>query len=271
MAPSFRTILSPINFDENSLRALETTGELARLAQAAVIVLHVVAPPGPRLRSGVDASAAEEKAAAERLTGICRERLSDLHCEVLTRTGDPAIVIIRAAVELKADLVVIATHADRGKPTAFAGSVAERVIREAICPVVTVRATAGGDLDAVGSHMTPAPATISPDTTVARVRQMMARDRFRCLPVLEKDELVGIVSDRDIAFSDATPGTTIGLLMTRDLITIESRTSIQEAARLLVECEVDGLPVVDGRKLVGIITRSDILKVFADLESARFT
>jgi len=77
-------------------------------------------------------------------------------------------------------------------------------------------------------------------------------------------EVAGIVTDRDI-FNDTTPDTTIGLLMTREVIAVSPRTSLQEAARLLLECEVNGLPVVDNRKLVGVITTSDILKVFADV------
>jgi CBS domain-containing protein len=53
--------------------------------------------------------------------------------------------------------------------------------------------------------------------------------------------------------------------MTRDLVTVGPGTSIQEAARLLVECEVNALPVVGDEKLLRIITRSDILKVFAGM------
>jgi CBS domain-containing protein len=207
--------------------------------------------------------------AQERLKDIYHNRLADLRYEVLTRIGDPAVAIIRTAEELNADLVVIATHASRGRPRAFAGSVAERVVRESLCPVVTVRPTASGDPDAVGVHMTPQPVTITPDTTVAQVRQMMARDRLRCVPVLEKDKLVGIVTDRDIAFSDATPSTAVGLLMTRDLVAVGPRTSIQEAARLLVECEIDALPVVENQKLHGIITRSDILTAFPRSPTSR--
>jgi len=267
MAQSFRTILSPIDFDENSLKALETAAELARLADATVLVLHVVTPVGAGLTAAdVDACVAEEQAARERLAGVCRDHLGGVRHEIHTRTGDPAIAIIRAAEELKAELVVIATHASRKQPRPFPGSVAERVVREAICPVVTVRPSPSGDPDAVASHMTPVPLTASPDTPVARVRQMMSQERYHSVPVLEGGKVVGMVTDRDIAFSDAAPETTIGMLMTREVVTVSPRTSIQEAARILFECEVDGLPVVENEKLTGIITRSDILKAFAQIE-----
>ncbi len=126
-----------------------------------------------------------------------------------------------------------------------------------------VRPTPADDPNAVADHMTRRPVTTSPDATVAQVRRMMARDRLRCIPVVQNDKLVGIVTNRDIAFSDAAPTTTVGLLMTRDVVTVSPGISIQEAARLLVEYEVNGLPVVEDEKLLGIITRSDILKVFA--------
>lgn len=181
----FRTILSPIDFDGNSLRALDTAGELARLAGATVVVLHVLArstsTPTP---AQLEALVAQEGLAMERLTGICGDRLVGVPHEVVTRTGDPAICIIRAEEELKTDMVVIATHASRSKPKPFPGSVAERIIRESICPVVTIRPTASGDPDAVGTHMTPAPTTITIDTTIARVQQMIAEARLRWFPVV---------------------------------------------------------------------------------------
>ena len=265
MPQFFRTILSPVDFDDNSLRALQTSAELARLAGAKIFALHVIASARPGLsRAELDARLAGEKEASERLKSLCDRHLNDLKYEVLTRTGDPAIAIVRTAEELGADLIVIATHAARRRPGAFAGSVAERVIREALCPVISVRPSAAGDPDAVGVHMTPGPVTISAGVTIERIRQMMARGRLRCIPVVENEKLVGIVTDRDIAFSDASPTTTAGLLMTRDLVTVSPRTSIQEAARLLVECEIDALPVLENQRLVGMVTRSDILKAFGD-------
>lgn len=267
MEQSFRTILSPVDFDENSLQALQTAGRLARLADATVFVLHVLTPDIPSLtRAALDAYIAAEQVARERLAGICRDQLEGVRYEILTRTGDAAIAVIRAAEELNADLVVIATHAGRSKPKPFPGSVAERIIRESICPVVTVRPGASGDPDAVGTHMTRAPVTVSPDTVVSRAQQMMTENRLRWVPVLDGDKVAGIVTDRDIASSDSTADTAIGLLMTREVVVVSPRASLQEAARLLLDCEIDGLPVVDKQRLVGIVTRSDILKVFAGVE-----
>lgn len=267
MPRSFRTILSPVEFEENSLQALELAGEIAAITGATVFALHVLMPPsGVLTQTQLDSAVAEEQTVKERLLGVCRDRLGAVRYEALARTGDPAIAIIRTEEELNSDLVVIATHAFHRKPRPFPGSVAARVIRESVCPVITLRPNASGDPDAVGTHMTPVPLAISPDTNIAHARDLMTQNRVRFLPVLKGEEIVGVVTDRDIAFSDATLDTTVGLLMTREVITVSPTTSVQEAARLLFECEVDGLPVVDKGKLVGVITRSDLLKVFAGVE-----
>lgn len=263
---TFGTILSAVDFDENSMAAMETAAEIARLASGTVHVLHVLTVGSTPSPQQIDKLAANEGAAKERLEGFCAKPLAALAHEVHIRSGDPAVAIIRTAEELAADLIVIAVHASRRLPRPFAGSVAERVVREATCPVITVRPHASGDPEAVGSHMTAAPLTASPGMTVARARLMMTEGRVRSIPVVEDGKLVGMVTDRDIAFSDPTPDTTVGLLMTRDVIGVSPRSSIQEAARVLLECEIEGLPVVEDGKLVGIITGSDILKTFAGVE-----
>lgn len=263
---SFRTILCPIDFDENSMQALELAADLARIAGARIHVLHVAIPiTSCAFQTRLEMSVTEAWDTDEKLTNICRDRLRGISYEVLTRTGDPAIAIVGAAEELKPDLIVIATHSSRSRAKPFVGSVAERVIRQSLAPVVTVRPSASGDPDAVGTHMTPVPVTATPDTTVARVRELMSQNRVRSMPVLRDDRVVGVITDRDITTLDVTSGTAAALLMTRDVVSVSPRTSIQEAARLLLECEVDGLPVIDDGQLVGIITRSDVLQIVAEV------
>src|SRR5579884_3923374 len=98
MPQLFRTILSPVDFDDNSLRALQTSAELARLAGAKILALHVIASLRPGLsRAELDIRLAGEKEASERLKMLCDRHLGDLKYEVLTRTGDPAIAIVRTA------------------------------------------------------------------------------------------------------------------------------------------------------------------------------
>ena len=246
------------------MQALELAADLARLVGATIHVLHVAAPiTAGAAQTRLDMSVTEALDINEKLKDLCRDRLRDVGYQVVTRTGDPAVAIVGAGEELKADLIVIATHSSHGRARAFTGSVAERVIRESLSPVLTVRPAATGDLDAVGTHMTTSPVTVTPDTTVARMRELMNQNRIRSLPVLRDGRVAGMITDRDITTLDVTPGAAIALLMTRDVVSVSPRTSVQEAARLLLECEVDGLPVIDDGQLVGVITRSDLLQIVA--------
>ena len=77
MAGLFRTILSPIDFDANSLRALDTAAELGRMAGATVVVLHVVARSSSMPTTDeLDTTVAQEQLALARLARICDDRLA---------------------------------------------------------------------------------------------------------------------------------------------------------------------------------------------------
>jgi acetoin utilization protein AcuB len=91
---------------------------------------------------------------------------------------------------------------------------------------------------------------VTPDATVARVRELMNQKRTRSMPVLRDGRVVDVMTDRDITTLDVTLETLVALLMTRDAVSVSPRTSIQEAARLLLECEVDG-PAGDRRWPIG--------------------
>ena len=140
------TILCPIDYSEASLAALDAASELAEYSGAGLNVLHVVAAPTSEL--GTDAYVSPEERAAD------RKRLSDLIAErvpaavtahPVLRSGDPAHEIEHAARKEKAGLVVIATHGTTGWRHMVFGSVAEAIVRQAHCPVLTVHATPAVD------------------------------------------------------------------------------------------------------------------------------
>jgi CBS domain-containing protein len=83
------------------------------------------------------------------------------------------------------------------------------------------------------------------------------------IPVIKKDEVVGMITRTDLLRNREEDQT--ALLMTRDPVLISPERSIVEAAKLLIEHDIRRLPVVEGRKLVGIITVADIVRVAADL------
>jgi acetoin utilization protein AcuB len=109
--------------------------------------------------------------------------------------------------------------------------------------------------------------------SIAIARQVMAKHRVNQLPVLDNDNLVGIVTDRDIR--DAYPTSmmidraeeidrfaekiTVEEVMTHDVFIVRPETALATAVSLLRKHRIGSLPVVKDEKLVGIITRSDIL------------
>jgi universal stress protein A len=136
MSTKFEKILCPVEFEQNSAAALRLASELAR-PNRRLYLLHVI-PEGAR--PGAEFHPPTLDLARESLEDFAREQqASDVEPELLVRTGDPAEVILKVANELVVDVIVMATHGHKGLARLLLGSVAERVIREALPPVLTVR------------------------------------------------------------------------------------------------------------------------------------
>ncbi len=136
--PRFKKILCPVDFDQNSLQALRLASELAQERKATLYLLHVVAiPPGPEVALSFGKM---EAAARTKLERLARRKVNGkAHYEVEVMTGDPGVELVQAANRLRANLIVMATHGRKGLRRFVLGSVAERVVREAPCPVLTVK------------------------------------------------------------------------------------------------------------------------------------
>src|SRR5208337_1041844 len=134
----FNKILCPVDFDQNSLLALRLAAELALERKATLHLLHVVEmPPGPEVALPFGKM---EAAARSRLEKIAHQELDDKASdqgEVMM--GDPGVEVLQLAKRLRANLIVMATHGRKGLRRLVLGSVAERVVREAPCPVLTVK------------------------------------------------------------------------------------------------------------------------------------
>jgi universal stress protein A len=135
----FTRILCPVDFDQNSMAALEFAGELAGEEDGARLdILHVVPiPPGPEVAIQFDKLEGRARARLERL--IERRLSPKVRYAVHIRTGDPATEIIGMAAESGAGLIVMATHGRKGLRRLVLGSVAERVVREAPCAVLSLK------------------------------------------------------------------------------------------------------------------------------------
>jgi len=117
--------------------------------------------------------------------------------------------------------------------------------------------------------MTYGAATVSSHDTLQTAATLMEKGGFRRVPVVDDDKLVGIVSDRDVrAHSGYLVQTKVTAAMTSDPKTVTPHMSVEDAARLMIEHKIGGLPVVEDGKLVGILTTTDVLKAFLKVEAA---
>jgi len=128
----------------------------------------------------------------------------------------------------------------------------------------------------VGRRMTREVIALSPKDTVRDANRILEENRIHHLPVVEGEELVGIVSDTDIrkwilreemVHEGGTAFRRTGSveeIMTRDVITVSPGDTIEDALLILHRRRFGALPVVEGRKLVGIVTKADILAAFID-------
>ncbi len=132
----------------------------------------------------------------------------------------------------------------------------------------------------VGEKMTREVITICPKERVMVAKHILDEKRIRHLPVVSDGKLVGIITDRDIRRNLPSPTHSLGIhelsylldklqvqmVMTRQVISVTPETSIEAAANLLVAHKIGGLPVLDGERLVGIITEIDLLKALLERE-----
>jgi len=136
----------------------------------------------------------------------------------------------------------------------------------------------------VGERMTRNPVTIEETASIDDGLHLMRERKVRRLPVLDASgKMVGIVSDKDLLHAAPSPATslsvhelhyllaklTIKQVMSSPVISVSSDTPLEEAARVMADNKIGGLPVLDGDQLVGIITETDVFKILAELLGAR--
>jgi universal stress protein A len=136
---NFTKILCPVDFDHNSAEAMRFACKLLELG-GTLYLLHVI--PQADL-PGFEQYPPITELAQQNLENFVRKHIGDqLVHKLLVRAGDPAALTIRIANELGVDLIVMATHGHKGLVRIVLGSVAERVLRDAKCPVLTLRPAA---------------------------------------------------------------------------------------------------------------------------------
>jgi len=131
----------------------------------------------------------------------------------------------------------------------------------------------------VKNRMTANPYTVTSSDSITEAYEIMSQHKIRRLPVVDNGRLVGIITDKEL--QQVTPSkatslsiyeinyllskTTVGSVMTRDLVTVSQDALLEEAAVLMRDNNIGALPVMDGDKLVGIITETEVFDSFIDL------
>lgn len=114
--------------------------------------------------------------------------------------------------------------------------------------------------------MTKHPETIHPDDTLAKAKEMMEVAGFRRLPVVKGDEVVGMLTERDLrSHAGYLDSTKVNAAMSAPVISVGPNSTVQAAARLMLRHKIGGLPVLDSGKLVGMVTTIDMLKAFLEV------
>jgi len=135
----------------------------------------------------------------------------------------------------------------------------------------------------VGERMSKPVITISPDMPISEALNLMKKERIRRAPVVKDGKLAGIVSDKDLLNASPSPVTTLSIwemnyllskvtvsqVMTSNVMTVTQDTPIEQAARIMADNKIGGLPVLRDGHVVGIITETDLFKVFLELLGAR--
>jgi CBS domain-containing protein len=127
----------------------------------------------------------------------------------------------------------------------------------------------------VRDAMTSNPRSIEPSTTVTEAARLMKTEDVGSLPIVDGDQLVGMVTDRDVVIRVVAEGkdlqsTTVGEIASRDLVTVDPEQDLDEALRLMAQHQVRRLPVAeeDGR-LVGILAQADVAREGTDAKTGQ--
>jgi len=135
----------------------------------------------------------------------------------------------------------------------------------------------------VGERMSRPVISVAPDMPINDVLAMFRKEHIRRAPVIKDGKLVGIVSERDLLNASPSSVTTLSVwelnyliskvtvknVMTKKVVCVDQETPIEEAARIMADKKIGGVPVVSNGSVVGMITETDLFKIFLELMGAR--
>lgn len=144
MARPFKKILCPVDFSDNSFAALDYASDFARQNDGQLILLHVIenpladqyGPVGQNFYAEVEHALEKSK---QMLADTAHTYAAGVPYEIVAKRGNPYEEIVDLASAQQADVIVMSTHGRTGPQRLLIGSVAEKVVRTATCPILTVR------------------------------------------------------------------------------------------------------------------------------------
>ncbi len=135
----------------------------------------------------------------------------------------------------------------------------------------------------VGERMSRPVISITRDMPIHDALALFKKEKIRRAPVLKDGKLIGIISDKDLLNASPSQATSLSVwemnymlskitvkeVMTREVLTVQADTPIEEAARIMADNKIGGVPVMKADKVVGMITETDLFKIFLELMGAR--
>jgi len=135
----------------------------------------------------------------------------------------------------------------------------------------------------VGERMSRPVISITRDMPIHDALALFKKEHIRRAPVLKDGKLIGIISDKNLLNASPSQATSLSVwemnymlskitvkeVMTREVLTVQSDTPIEEAARIMADNKIGGVPVMKADKVVGMITETDLFKIFLELMGAR--
>lgn len=125
--------------------------------------------------------------------------------------------------------------------------------------------------------------TVKPELPIMEAMNLMKQENIRRTPVIDSGRLVGIISDKDLLNASPSDATSLSVweinyllsqitvkeVMTREVITVDETTPIEEVARIMADNKIGGVPIMRNGRVVGLITETDLFKIFLELMGAR--
>lgn len=135
----------------------------------------------------------------------------------------------------------------------------------------------------VGERMSKPVITLTPDMPITDALNLMKREHIRRAPVVRDGKMVGIVSDKDLLNASPSPVSSLSIwemnyllskitveqVMTKNVMSVAEDLPIEEAARIMADNKIGGMPVMRDGNVVGIITETDLFKIFLEFMGAR--